>query len=110
MKSPLPFEELKRILLERRAGVDAQIADYEAQYPDAQPLAPMTKDEALDALLLIMQVASARALTRDEIFLHGQLLAVYEQAALVAAKGYAGRWFLINEEQLLAMTAADQQL
>lgn len=47
--------------------------------------------------------AAKRPLTQQECFVHGQLLAMFEQACWAKARGYKGRCYVIPEEKIDAI-------
>lgn len=82
--------------------LDALLAEAEAsQEEEVKPMPPMTYDECFDFLLRLMDAAGERPLTQRECFMHGQLLAVFEQQVIAKTLGFKqGRYYVIPEEKL----------
>ena len=72
----------------------------EAEHPDVRPLPPMTLNEAKELLLAVAEAATARPLTDDEGFLHGQLVAAFGMAVRAETLGRPGRYYVISEEDI----------
>ena len=101
MAERLPYtrHELNRMF----RTADKKRKKYEEKYPEARPLPPMTEDECQEMFYRILDIAAERALTLEECFLHGQLLAQYRSAVWGTARGYKGRVFVVHEEALDAL-------
>lgn len=87
-----------------RAGAEeAAQSDIVGEHPEAKGLPPMTDDEARELLQHLLGVAEKRALSFEEGFLAGQLVASFEMAVRATAlTGRKGRYWVISEEQFLA--------
>jgi len=100
-----------------RAQLDAMIPKIEAQLKEEEAYAeeagtingmpPMTKEECVDYLGRLVDVGKERLLTRKECFMHGQLLAVFEQAIMAEMLGKKGRYFVISEDQIAKLTGEE---
>lgn len=81
---PWTRQELQALI----PALERKLALAEAEQPEeVRPLPPMTSAECLDLLLRLVGTAATRPLTQRECFLHGQLLAQYQQATFAEAKG-----------------------
>jgi hypothetical protein len=94
---PWTRAELKAML----PSIEARIAEYQAERPNARPLPPMSVEECQDMFCALLDIATTRPLTEDECFLHGQIEAVYRMAVRAEALGYEGRYFVISEQDIL---------
>jgi hypothetical protein len=65
-----------------------------------KPLPPLTKNECLDYFWRLTKVAEQRPLTREETFVHSELVAQFEQAVLAERMGYKGRYYVVSQEQI----------
>ena len=101
-------EELDRILPKLEKEV-IKIQEEELEDGNTiKPLGPMTKNEAMDYFNRITDTALTRPLTRQETFLHGQLLSVYEMAILAETLGKKGRYFVLSEDKLDQLIGASK--
>ena len=101
LKGRLPYSlaELRAMIPRLEAG----LAEIESEFPNARPVPPLAADEVLELLHGLMGAAASRSLTRDEIFLHGQLLCSYKMAVQAETLGKKGRYFVVSEEDLHRM-------
>lgn len=100
-KSPWTREELNELIVNIEKAAD-KIEDEEAEFGnDIKPVPPLTKQEALDYLNSIIDIGSNRILTRQECFIHGQLLAQFEQSIIAEHLGKKGRYYVIPEEKVM---------
>jgi len=99
----MSFAELQELLRSKRDALELDIAAYETEWPDARGLGPMTREEAEQTMLGMLDIGRHRPFEEEGIFLLGQILAVYRHAVTAEVLGKPGRWFCINEEQVLAM-------
>src|SRR5262249_22512968 len=90
------------------ACTEARLAETEADYRDARPVPPMTVEECLGYGQALMDLARGRPLTRQECFLHGQLMSVLIHAATAEALGYRGRYFVIPEDLVEQALGAEE--
>lgn len=94
---PWTHEELQGLI----PKLDKKLSEVEAeQEEEIKPLPPMTTTECLDFFWRFMDIAAERPLTQRECFIHGQLLAIYQQAVLAESMGKKGRYYVIPEESI----------
>lgn len=96
MNTPWTYEELQQML----GTVTKQIEISEAENPNARPVLPLSEEEAFGLIFKLVGLAEARALTGDEVFLFGQLIANYRMSVEARMLGRKGRYFVISEAQL----------
>lgn len=104
MNQPWTHEELKALLpvmREELGRLEAEIAEEDGAEVRAVP--PSTKEECLDYLSRLMQIAMTRPLERREVTLHDQLLAQFEQAILAERLGKKGRYYCIPEDKIMEL-------
>lgn len=97
---PWTHEELQVLIPKLEAKLKA-VEDEEGG--DVKPVPPLTKDECLDYFWRLMDSAAVRPLNKQEIFIHGQLLAQFEQAILAERLGKKGRYYVIPEDKIMGM-------
>jgi len=100
MNRPYSFEELRRVIPSLKHDIESMEREEAALGNIARPCGPLTLAEAREFLLDLVGAAESRPLTRAEVFLHGQLLCVYEQAVRAEMLGKSGRYFVIPEAAL----------
>jgi hypothetical protein len=93
---PWTHEELRAL----RDKLDVSIETTERERPNIRPLPPMEEQEAQDLLLDLAETAITRCLTRDEVFMIGQLLRCFGMAVQAKTLKKPGRYFVISEEQI----------
>jgi len=93
---PWTKQELEQFL----PKLDKQLSDIEATEVGIKPLPAMEQQECLDYFYRLMDIAAVRPLTKQETFLHGQLLAVYAMAVTAEVLGKKGRSFVIHEDKI----------
>jgi hypothetical protein len=96
MRPLITFEEAQALIPKLARAVTA----IEQDYPNARALPPMTVDEAYELINRLVDHAAQRVLTRDECFLHGQLISVYRMAVIAETLGKKGRYFCLSEDDL----------
>ena len=97
---PWSREELNRLI----PHVEKRLAEAEAsQEEEVRPVGPLTHEEARDLLVRLADLALTRPLTLRECFMHGQLLAAYEQACYAKYLGLKGRFYVIPESKVQDM-------
>lgn len=102
MKSPWTHEELRAMLRTTQTSMERT----EAERPNIRPLPPLTEKESRDLIDSILDSAAERALTTDELFLFGQLLAQYKMAIEARMLGRPpGRYYVISEADIEARMA-----
>ena len=101
--TPWTHAELRAIVPVMEAQLEASVSvlDYEVR-----PLPVMSHAEVRDTLLNMMNVAATRALTPQECFIHGQLLAQLETAVRAQMLGFNGRFLVMTEAQILEQIEA----
>jgi len=97
---PWTHEQLQALIPKVEADLK-RVEDEEGG--DVKPVPPLTKDECLEYFWRLMDSAAQRALTKQEIFIHGQLLAQYEQSILAERLGKKGRYYVIPEDQIMGL-------
>ena len=82
--------------------MNAQLKQMEAAEDfEVKPLGPMTQDEARELINRILATAETRQLTRQECFLHGQLLAQFAAACIAEVlTGKKGRFLVVSEDDI----------
>lgn len=68
---------------------------------EVKPLPPMTSGECLEYFCRLMDSSVERPLTARERFLHDSLLAQFKQASVAEALGKKGRYYLIDEQDIM---------
>jgi len=104
MNQPWTHAELEALLpvvKENLHRLEAEITEEDGAEIRAVP--PSTREECLEYLSRLMQIAMTRPLERREITLHDQLLAQFEQAILAEQLGKKGRYYCIHEERILEL-------
>lgn len=96
MRPPWTREELAELLPKIRADIERDEEDY----PGAKGLPPMSELECLEMFHRMMDHAHERPLTREECFLHGQLLCQYAMAVRAATLGKPGRYYCFSEDHV----------
>lgn len=104
-RTPWTREDLEYLI----PKVERQLAETEEeqrklQLPgqeEVKPLPPMTSEECLEYLSRLMDYAVERPLTARERFLHDSLLCQFQQASIAEALGKKGRFYLIDENNLM---------
>jgi hypothetical protein len=99
MKPPYTHEELADL----KSKLTAHLTDVEQEFPDARPLPAMTEEEAGELLITLVQTSTTRTLTREEVFLMGQLLTTYRMAIEARMLGRKGRYFVVGEKDIERM-------
>lgn len=90
---PWTREELQTLI----PKLEKQLAEAEAEHEEEiKPLPLLNKEECLDYFYRLMDIAAERPLTKRECFMHGQLLAVFEQQVMaqILCKN-PGRYYVI---------------
>jgi hypothetical protein len=100
MNKPWAHEELHEFFPEAKTRLEKQIREIEAN-EEARPLPPLSKDECIKYFFRLMDAAVERPLTRKETFIHGQLLAQFEQSVLAESLGKQGRYYVISEDHIV---------
>jgi hypothetical protein len=95
-RTPWTPEELKA----ETTMIDRRLKETEHEYPGARPVPPMTVDECKEHFFGLMGIAAEQPLTRDQCFLHGQLLSVLISAVRAEMLGKKGRYFVLSEEDI----------
>lgn len=81
--------------------LEAELREIEGEQPfDVKPVGPLTRDEAHELLLALLGQAERGALTREQSFVGGQLLRVFENAVIARTLGRPGRYMVVSEEQI----------
>jgi hypothetical protein len=75
----------------------------EANHPNIRPLPPLDEEESRAYIDGILDLAGERALTTDECFLMGQLMAAYCMAIEARMLGRKGRYYMISEADMEAL-------
>lgn len=91
------LEELRALV----PKLDAELREMEAEQPfNVKPIGPLTRDEAHELLIALLDQAERGALTPEQGFVGGQLLAVFEQAVIAQTLGRHGRYMVVSEAEL----------
>lgn len=107
MNKPWTHEELRAMLPAARANLEKLEAEItEQDGADVKAVPPSTKEECMDYLWRLMDIAVERPLQRKEITLFGQLLAQFEQSILAERLGKKGRYYCIPEDKIMEMVNA----
>lgn len=77
------------------------MAATEAEYSNARPIPALSEDESREQIDALLDIAAERALTNDECFLFGQLLAQYRMSIEARMLGRKGRYYVLSEEDVL---------
>ena len=88
----------------RRKLLD-EIVEIKQEFPNTRSLPPMSENEAFMMLSALCDVAQTRTLTRDEAFLHGQLLSAFRMGVMANTLGHNGRFFVVSEEDIERLAA-----
>ena len=98
---PWTHKELQELIPEMEKRLEETEAEQEEE---VKPLPPMSVEECKTLLYRLMEYASERPLTARERFLHGQLLAQFQQAVMaeMLTKVKGGRFYCISEEMVQA--------
>jgi len=94
MQSPWTYEELERM----KQSLSASLDQTEKDRPNIRPLPPLSEEEAIDLLNVLIGTAHRRTLTEDEAFLHGQLLSCFRMAVRADSLGRKGRFFVLRQD------------
>lgn len=97
-------EELQALIPVVEKRLEAAEAE---QAEEVRGLPPMTPDECLEYFWRLMDAAAVRPLSQRECFLHGQLLSNFRMAVFAEARGYKGRFYVIQEEQIAGLLASN---
>jgi hypothetical protein len=103
VNQPWTFEELRKLVPELRREMEAIEAEYEEG--EARPVPPLTVEETRDFILRLVDVAQDRALTKQEVLLHGQLICQLEGAVRAKTLGKSGRYYCISEDEFAGVKA-----
>lgn len=99
-KLPWTREELDQLI----PKIEAQISEIEdTRDGPVKPLPVMTLEECMRFFLRMLDVAKRRALSDDECFLMGQLLACYRMAVRADMLGKQGRFYVVAEDDIAAL-------
>lgn len=84
--------------------IEKRIAEAEAEQEEqVKPLPPLTVAECLEYFNRFMDIAAERPLTSRECFTHGQLLSQFQQATQAEMLGKKGRYYVINEANIVEL-------
>lgn len=108
-RTPWSHEELQEMIPAMKSQLDAEMSEVEAQEPGIKPLPPLATEECLDYFCRLLDVASERPLTREECFIHGQLLSQYAQAVIAEKMGKKGRFYVVSEEDIMKLMAEQKK-
>lgn len=107
-RKPWTREELSQMLPPLQDLLE-QIEKEEAEVGnEIRPVPPLTKEEAVGYLTNLVEHGKNRNLTRQECFMHGQLLAQFEQAIIAEHLGKKGRYYVIPEDKIMELANAKQ--
>lgn len=98
-RRPYTRDELNALL----PRLSTELLAVELAYPNARPLPPMLRQEALDYIGRVLTEARSKPLTAANHFLVGQLLSIFEQAIRAEMLGLHGRWYCIPEATIQRM-------
>ena len=96
---PWTHEELQAMI----PKVAAELQEIESQQPGIKPIPPLAKQECMEYLYGLLDIASRRALTKEECCLLCQLMAQFEQAILAERLGKKGRFYVIPEDEIMKL-------
>lgn len=102
MKVRLPFtrDELNVLI----PKLDQHLQDMEDAEPfDVQPIGCLTLEECHEYFGRLLDAAAVGPLSRQQCFLHGQLLCVFKNACRAEMLKKPGRYFVVSEEDLLKL-------
>jgi len=94
-------EELQAMIPKIEDRLDEAEAKAKEEGCTLKPLPSLTEEECKDYLFRLLDAASARTLTLDECYLHGQILAQFEQAVIARCLGKKGRYYVISEDNIM---------
>lgn len=103
-RTPWTREELKALI----PVLDRELTNAENEYRNVKPLPPMTVEECEQLHRGLLDIAGERALTMEECFMMGQILACYQSAVRAEMLGKKGRYFVVAEDQLNELLAAQK--
>jgi len=96
-REPYTLEQLRQLV----PIVDRRLLSIEQQHPNIRPLPALTSDEALNMIFDVLECATQRFLTDDEVFLAGQLLNQLQQSIRgELLTGTPGRYYVISEDKI----------
>ncbi len=98
-QKPYTFAELKKLI----PKLDKKLEEDQLEF-NAKGLPPMNVEDCKELFYGLMDIAHHRPLKKNECFLHGQLLAAFEQAVMAQMlKKNNERYYVVSETQIQKM-------
>ena len=97
MKNPFTVDELKLIFAKSKTMLEDEEKEHDFEL---RAIPPLTKQEVIDLIFNLVGLSADRPLTSQERFIHGQLLAQFEQAVTAEVLGYKGRYYVTSEDKI----------
>lgn len=95
-------DQLDNVLQKTKTEMEA----FESEFPTVRPLPAMTAEECEDMFDRLMDQAEQRPLTREECFLHGQIVTCFLHAVRAETLGKPGRYFCVSEDDVVSIVEA----